>query len=185
MRRRTLLKRLGAVTAAGTIAGCLDDATTDGGDPGAGEDDGEADDGEDQHDGNEDQKDDGDGDDGGDGDEDVQATVTDSTVETIDADCGEGDDAAAEFGSESVTVTGAIEAPNPCHTATVEEATIDTGTLTAVVGLEETDDEVCTECVGLVEYEASIEVDGIGGVDEIVVSHVADGTRTEVERTKR
>jgi hypothetical protein len=164
MNRRELLRRTGTLGTLGVLglAGCtsdVDDAQsgTDGGDG------------------------------GGSGPDDPSATatptgtpdpvtVTDRSVETTASGCLSDDDRSTHSArydrqAKTVTIVGALVTPTPCHEATVEriEYDIDSGTLAVVVGSERTDG-TCIECIGLVEYEATIDFSG-GVPDSVDVTH--------------
>lgn len=101
-----------------------------------------------------------------------QVAVTAHSVETTASGCLSGDeqsthDIRRDREAGTVRILGTLVTPTPCHDATVEsiEYDTDTETLTVVVGSTRTE-EACLECVGLVEYEATIDVSG--GVPESV-----------------
>jgi hypothetical protein len=105
-------------------------------------------------------------------------TVTDYSIRTFETGCKSEDERAAVHKSESeVTITGLITASNPCFEAVLNavDYTIESDTLRVDVGVERTDD-VCADCVGAIEYEATVEfADGPPG--SVTVSH--DGDRID------
>lgn len=64
---------------------------------------------------------------------------------------------------EQISITGAMRVPNPCYGATLESASIGDGPehlLTVRIGQTDPDgDGACIECVGAVEYDATISLD--------------------------
>lgn len=124
---------------------------------------------------------------GADGESDDSGGDVRSSVETTNTDCySDGADrhgATVEFGEDRLVVTGHLEAPNPCHEAVLETATVRDGAMVLEIGLE-AEDGFCTECVGRIEYEATVEV-ADGAPDEVVVYHRSDDDRTEVATAGR
>ncbi|MFW5903539.1 MAG: hypothetical protein ACOCS7_02245 [Halolamina sp.] len=175
MKRRVLLKRMGALGGAGAVAGCLGE----GGSPGGGGDE--------------------DGGAGGDGDDTPTATATETptatpteeptptvaneAIETEETDCTseEQQQASVSFESETVVVDGAIQSPDPCHEATLEtvEYAPDADRLTVGVGLKD-EEGACESCLGIVKYRAEIGFDAaLPG--HVTVEHVgSDGEATTV-----
>lgn len=78
---------------------------------------------------------------------------------------------------DTVTVEGAVVASNPCHEAVVESVSYDDGTVSLVVDTQSTleADEFCTECLGEIEYEATVELTEDADVDDISVTHIEAG----------
>ena len=159
MNRRKFLRRTSAVGALG-LAGC-----TGAGNP----------------------QDGGDGSDGGDGGaggdnttpsdtptetQTPPPTVTDYDIRTLDSRCQSGDETVSiNKGDSTVTISGVLTASNPCHEAMLNAVsyTGDSDTLRVNVGVESTD-EVCVDCVGAIEYEATVEfADGLPA--SVTVSH--------------
>jgi hypothetical protein len=140
---------LGAAASVGAlaVAGCTgsaDDPESPGTDDGSGDGDGT-----------------GDGDGGGDG----PAAIADASVRTVGADCLSGDQRTdIEFDDEAgrVVVTGVIEASTPCHVAVLREASYDAGEdrLRVDIGTEDDGSDACVECVGGINYEATITFTG-------------------------
>jgi hypothetical protein len=99
-------------------------------------------------------------------------TVTDYDIRTVDSRCKSEDERASVHKSESaVTIMGMITASNPCYEAVLNavDYTIASDTLRVDVGVERTDDP-CADCVGAVEYEATVNfADGPPG--SVTVSH--------------
>lgn len=108
---------------------------------------------------------------------DCQPDLTETSLEVLSVDCGTGEntaDASVEpVGAATpdddgtpptytVTVTGTIDAPDPCHSArlgtvraAVDEDTLRLGVETYVP--PEKQDAVCAECIADVDYEATAE----------------------------
>jgi len=152
MNRRTFLQCTGAAGVAG-LAGCMADAdeTDDSGSDGTPTPT-PADDGVD----------------------DEPAVVT-SSIEQVASDCSSGEDATAavSMDEEALTVTfsGQVTTGNPCHDVTLDsvEYDADADRLALVVGTEATD-QVCVDCVGLLEFEGTVEFEG-GLPGEAYVGH--------------
>jgi hypothetical protein len=153
MNRRELLRRTGVFSALG-LAGCTSGAN----DPQSGTDG------------------DGSGSDGSSATATPEPSVTAHSVETTASGCLSGDersthDVRHDPATGTVTIVGRLVTPTPCHEATVESIGYDTdeGTLTVVVGSERTEGG-CVECIGLVEYEATLDFSG-GVPDSVDVVH--------------
>lgn len=125
--------------------------------------------------------------------EDNPDDVTDVTIETAGTDCAGGesggsgnvavegdgengggesggggvDEAAIEPTDEGAAIRGMIGSPTPCYEARVVEREVAGDELRLLIGVESDGSDLCTECVGAVEYEATV----IGAVERIVVEH--------------
>lgn len=129
------------------LAGCLDDADpTDPGEDGP--------------------------DDPDEGGADGEPTVAATDFEVRSVDCGTGENEATVSIGEAVDITGTIRGRNGCYSAGLDDAGIGDGTLTvAIESYDDSDgDELCTECLTDIAYEARIEIDG-PDPEEIVVEH--------------
>lgn len=146
MRRRALLT---AVLASTSLAGCLDDAAErdegDAAEPngsdGAEDDDGDTDDAEGAE----------------------KPTIRETRFEVGDVDESDREESASvAFESDTITVAGAITGNNGCYTARLADARIEDDELVvAVESYEDADeDEMCTQALVAIEYEAVVEVDG-------------------------
>ncbi|SEQ96452.1 hypothetical protein [Natrinema salaciae] len=163
MRRRGLLERLGAGTGAttvGAVAGCLG---TEGGEPEPGSESGSGPKSET-------------GDPG---------TVVSSRISS-EGVCAEGTDAGREaivtITAAGVELTGSIEAPTPCSDASLSAIEFVTpAELAVTVGLEE-QDGVCGDCLGRIDYAATIEIDGTLP-ETVTVTHDAVAGETTIENT--
>ncbi|MFC7132630.1 MULTISPECIES: hypothetical protein [Salinibaculum] len=126
--------------------------------------------------------DDGGGDDGGAGDSPTPTptatptplVVTDQSIETVQSGCGSGAETVSvdtDDGDGVVVIEGRLTTPNPCHVATLKSVAYDadSDTLRVDVGAESTGD-VCIECVGAVEYRATVAFDG-GTPSTVTVTH--------------
>jgi hypothetical protein len=112
----------------------------------------------------------------------VTPAVTGRSIETTNAECADVDGRAdATVGADSVTIEGVTPAPNPCHEATIEGATVEKRQLRVTVGVTETGEGACVQCVGAVTYTATIAVTGGDDIDAVVVEHTEGETHT-VER---
>jgi hypothetical protein len=91
-------------------------------------------------------------------------SVREASVETLSAECGSGDSGAAisfEESGPAVSFSGTLTASTPCHEATLEGVAYDEqrDALVAVLGTESTD-EMCTDCVGSVQFSGEVALDG-------------------------
>lgn len=134
----------------------------------------------------------------------VSATVDHGNADTHEFDTGNGDDsrsgtespvvetqattiATSERGEEydwatverngsEVLIEGVLPASHPHHRAFVGDASVDDGTLTVEIILRSTlDDEMGTQPLGQVEYEATVTLAEGASVDEIIVDHSTGG----------
>lgn len=118
------------------------------------------------------------------GPDDSSTPAMDSSALSADeGNCGGGMDPSTtvtfDDGALEVVVDGTITAPNPCHRPVLADASYDaeTDTLEITVGIEAPDPEkMCVECVGALEYTASV---GFSGALPGSVTVVHDG----IERT--
>lgn len=105
-------------------------------------------------------------------------TIESTSFTVTKNECGTGQNSAeGRVEGSTVTVTGVIDGSDTCHTARLENAAVDDGTLTvAVVAYVPTDkeDAMCGECIVDIAYEATVGFDG-GPPDRAVVTH--DGER--------
>lgn len=74
---------------------------------------------------------------------------------TTNAACGSGDLVEADTSDGAVTLEGKIPSSDPCHEAVLEDARLEDGALSVVVGVESTDSG-CAQCLGVVEYEGTL-----------------------------
>jgi hypothetical protein len=99
--------------------------------------------------------------------------IVDSSVTTLGADCLSGEPTATvatDRDAGRVVVTGLIEAPTPCHEATLEATHDgDAGRLTVDVGVKQTAVE-CIECVGGIDYRVTVSFEG-SAPGEVAVTH--------------
>jgi clumping factor A len=104
--------------------------------------------------------------------------VTDASIRTTDGGCtsgdGEGRDEVTLSQQDSgFVIDGEITVPTPCHEATLAPVELENGTLGLDVGVQSTS-EMCQDCLGLIEYEAVVDLDDPGSVDSVAVSHPDD-----------
>lgn len=105
-------------------------------------------------------------------DADDPTSVASTDIETIRTDCGSEDDAEVRPRAATLQIAGTVPAPTPCHLATVESAEMVEGTLSLEIGVTPDEDaEVCEECVGEIQYAATVELDGPPLVEEVRVAH--------------
>ncbi len=100
------------------------------------------------------------------------------SVETLDAACAtESERADASLDSDLVTLEGLVEVSNPCHEVEVTDLALDDQTLTVEVDVESTleEDAACQDCIGQIEYEATVAV-GDNSVETVIVEHVPGET---------
>lgn len=194
MRRRTVLAALGGTTAA-LLSGCVADETPAGNGDGTPTEsptetatDAPTETPTDEPtatpaDGSQGTETDGTGGESAPGEPDVDPTIVGHDVETTGAECASGEESDpvnVSFESDGVTLDGVAAAPNPCHEATIESASVEAGELVVRIGLESTG-EMCVECVGAIRYSARIDVDGADGLDAVVLEH-EDGETYTVPR---
>ena len=199
MNRRTLLTRIGAVTAGAAVAGCLDDSAADAPGGEGVDDDTEYEDGHEDDGDAEDDSDVGDDGDGeyddeeteDDGSEEDDLSITDRQIVTIDSSSGSADEtltidseARVSFDKDSVEIDGTLEAPTPCYDAVFADVSLEDGHLTVVVELEEdVEQEACIQVISEIDYEATITFES-GAPEAVTVIHVDEqGRKTAAEAT--
>jgi hypothetical protein len=144
MERRDVLARIAAVGSVGAIAGCL--SGDSGGGPAANDGGGLSLDGE-------------------------------PTIETVGSDCqtAEEESSQSEQTSEgTMSYSGTIFSPDPCHIATIENWTVDeeAGEIALEVSVEKPDsDTVCMQCKGQLSYEGTVNYTG-GSEPTMTITHV-------------
>lgn len=178
MRRRTVLRTIGATGSIGLIAlaGCIEDAPVedapfDGGQDGGDRDDNETDSGDDTDSTPED-------DETGDG---GQPTLVDTTLSSNDCV-----DVEVTFHAETVEVVGCVQGNNSCHEPKVEGSRLDGDTYVLTIKSEDTSEmgEACLDVITHNGYQVTATFeDGLPA--EVEVNHSdmkGDGTVTTVER---
>jgi len=113
----------------------------------------------------------------------------DYSLEITSSDCGTGGYSAIvdfDSGAGKVTVTGTVDAPDPCHRATVTELDHDdsAGELAVTVGVEPGDEGVCVDCIAEIDYEARFNFPE-QLPDSVTVTHDGSSGRQEVTSTDR
>jgi len=120
--------------------------------------------------------------DGGNGNGNGDGPIADTDTETVSADCGSEDDETmdVDIGSDTVTLTGIISTPDPCHAVVLADTSVDETTLSASIDVEDTtdEDEGCMDCVGAVEYEATITLSEDVDIETVELTHVGSGSGT-------
>lgn len=106
--------------------------------------------------------------------------VLSSSIETTGADSRDGTqtgDTDLETSGETVTVTGRILTETPHYEAVLEEIGIERRKLQLTIGTKSTldDDEVGTQVLGFIEYEATIEIDDVDNLTGATV-HLPNGS---------
>ncbi|GAB3682772.1 hypothetical protein GCM10028857_09230 [Salinarchaeum chitinilyticum] len=151
MNRRALLSGLATGTA--VLAGCLARGTGGG--------DGNGSSADDQPPGS------------SDGNSEAPPSVDASTIETTGADCGTADvgTATAKRAEGTVTVEGTIGAPTPCHEAVIVGTEIRNRQLVLRVDVESVG-SVCEQCLGAVDYTATVYVSNVDQLHGTTVEHV-------------
>ncbi|WP_226042007.1 hypothetical protein [Natrinema sp. DC36] len=91
--------------------------------------------------------------------------VADASLEVGERECAGGTDedgATVEFADETVIVDGDITTPTPCHGLSLAETEYDErrGVLAITVAVGEQESDTCTDCLGTVDYEARIDLEG-------------------------
>ncbi|PSP28244.1 hypothetical protein BRC65_02670 [Halobacteriales archaeon QH_2_65_14] len=100
--------------------------------------------------------------------------ILDYSVETTDSGCngGDGDHVDSIETGETVQVLGVMEAPNPCHVAAVNDVGLDGGELSVVLDVESEDsDTECVQCIGRIEYEATVDLASADLVETVRITH--------------
>lgn len=203
MQELTRRTALAGLTSAGALAlaGCVSDGDGRGTDDGNGgdsnpnnesESDGSADPGGSNGEGNDGNDQDHSDEDDSDEDADPAPAVKAVSIESVGTEAsGPDDDALTGYSAEEevVTVKGYLPAPDPCHEATIESATLEEaafdGTeLELVIDVtDETVDEDCPAVPGVVEYVATVELSGTTAIDSVTVDHVTGHVHTMTRET--
>ncbi|RZV10560.1 hypothetical protein BDK88_1729 [Natrinema hispanicum] len=112
-----------------------------------------------------------------------EPAVTDTSLERKAQDCASETDGTATvaFTDEAVVVTGRIPTPTPCYEPSLADVTYDDGrdVLTVVVDSGEQTADSCADCLGIVDYEATIDLDG-RYPGRVAVRHETRGERRQV-----
>ena len=101
-------------------------------------------------------------------------TVEATALSTVDAACGDEESAAVTVEDDVMTVDGALTAPNPCHEAVLGDVSVAGDQLSIHVGAVSTGEDLCIECVGRIEYEATVTLRDADALGSVHVIH-ADG----------
>jgi len=110
-------------------------------------------------------------------DEGGAASVSDASIETVDASCGGGTEherlVAVSRTAGGVTIDGVLQTSNPCHRAVLTGVAVTDGRLTVDVAAESTlgEGEVCVQCVGAVQYTVDVELSNADALTGVTVSH--------------
>lgn len=110
--------------------------------------------------------------------------VAGHSIVTTDASCQsdpDGDRVEVDFGADGIVIDGVASAPNPCHQARIETATVEADELRVSIGFEQVAD-VCIECVGAISYTATVDVDPADTIETVIVDHGETGETHTVRR---
>lgn len=109
--------------------------------------------------------------------------ITDTSLEILEQDCTNRTEGSAtiEFADEAVVVSGQIITPTPCHEPSIADAAYDDDrdVLTLIVDSGEQSSEVCADCLGVVDYEARLDLEG-RYPDRVEVGHETRDERRQV-----
>jgi hypothetical protein len=99
-------------------------------------------------------------------------SVVDTSLSAGEGDCGNEDDenVVAGYGDEVVRVEGTFVAPDPCHELALADVAYDPKQRTARVVVEATSGDACVQCVGAIDYEATVTYEE-DFPDRVVVVH--------------
>jgi hypothetical protein len=110
------------------------------------------------------------------------ASIEDSSIETVDAGCasGDSDSVEAKKSGRTVSLDGVLSSPNPCHEAVIGSESVSEGALSVTIDVKSTLDEgeMCQDCLGAVDYEATFELTGDVEVTSVEVTHATGETHT-------
>lgn len=101
-----------------------------------------------------------------------EPSLGESSLRVTDAGCGSQDAGGAEvsFDEQSIVVTGTVVGNNGCYRARLADVSYESSSDTCRVVVEAYDasdpDEMCTQCITTIDYEASVAFDG--GLPETV-----------------
>lgn len=110
----------------------------------------------------------------------------DASFEVLRVESGQGENSASVSFGDDVTVEGTIGGRNGCYTARLADTNLSDGTFTVVVEAYEDreEDEMCTESLVDVDYEAAFSFEGSLPA-RVVVEHESLGeTRTVADETR-
>lgn len=105
-------------------------------------------------------------------------------------ECGSGGEASVAFSDEAVEITGTVRAPNPCYDLALAPVELrgaedhEDGTDDVLVVTVTTDGqkaEMCTDCIGAIGYEATVQFEHEYPNNVRVVHDSMDGARTVSE----
>ncbi|MFA9416924.1 hypothetical protein [Natrinema sp. HArc-T2] len=109
--------------------------------------------------------------------------IAETSLEIGAQDCTDRTDgnATVAFADEAVVVTGRITTPTPCYEPSLADTVYEDGrdVLTVVVDSGEQTDDACASCLGVVEYEAAIDLEG-RYPDRVEVRHETRGESRQV-----
>jgi len=94
------------------------------------------------------------------GPEKTELELVGTALAATDGSCGSGDQVEASVTDGDITLSGKVPVSNPCHEAVLGDGTLEDGSLSITVGVESTsgDTETCALCLGVVDYEATLEL---------------------------
>jgi len=113
--------------------------------------------------------------------------VADTDLAVTDRGCASkaASGATVSFGDEAVTVDGSIVTGTPCRELSIEEATYDGDRDRLTVAVEASpSDGVCQQCIGAIDYEASIAFEHDFPTTVVVEHHSRDRKTTVATATR-
>lgn len=106
----------------------------------------------------------------------IETTEAGCTNETPAGDEPERVDAADEtefsVADDTVTVDGALLAPNPCYEPYIESASYEDEVLSLVIATEIEEEQYCQDCIGEIQYEATVSLTEGTVVEDVSVTHI-------------
>jgi len=110
-------------------------------------------------------------------DRDGQPSVRGHSIETVKTACMSGDEGEAEvsFSGTAVDIEGTGETPTPCYEAVVESAVVTAGELRVQVAFVRDGSDACVQCIGAVEYAATVDLDTTDAIETVTVTHGENG----------
>jgi len=120
---------------------------------------------------------------------DAEGTSPSTTFESGEGSCAgttTGTEATVSFGDDQLSVAGTIRAANPCHRAVLADVAEHDDAVTLTVGVESTSEgtTACVDCVGAVDYRATMTY-GVTPPSEVTVVHERRGETSTVTVANR
>ncbi|WP_254764221.1 hypothetical protein [Natrinema marinum] len=110
--------------------------------------------------------------------------IAGDSIETVAQSCAnerDGDSATVDFAAESVVVAGQLTTPTPCYEPSIAEVSYDErrDALALVVASGEQSAAGCVDCLGVVDYDARLELEG-RYPGHVVLFHESRGERRRI-----